>query len=50
MTVRELEGLLVRAGVATADLGGNASTSDFTDSVIARVRAAMSALPPAAPA
>jgi isocitrate dehydrogenase (NAD+) len=41
---------VLRAGVATADLGGNASTSDFTDSVIARVRAAMSALPPAAPA
>jgi isocitrate dehydrogenase (NAD+) len=29
---------VLRAGIATSDLGGNASTSDFTDSVIARVR------------
>jgi isocitrate dehydrogenase (NAD+) len=29
---------VLRAGVATADLGGNASTSEFTDTVIARVR------------
>jgi isocitrate dehydrogenase (NAD+) len=30
---------VLRAGVATSDLGGNASTSEFTDSVIARTRA-----------
>jgi isocitrate dehydrogenase (NAD+) len=29
---------VLRAGIATADLGGNASTSEFTDTVIARVR------------
>ena len=28
----------LRAGVATSDLGGQASTTGFTDSVIARVR------------
>jgi isocitrate/isopropylmalate dehydrogenase len=34
---------VLRAGVATADLGGDASTSAFTDSVIARVSGAVSA-------
>jgi isocitrate/isopropylmalate dehydrogenase len=29
----------VRAGVATSDLGGHASTSEFTDDVIARIQA-----------
>jgi isocitrate dehydrogenase (NAD+) len=32
---------VLRAGIATADLGGHASTSDFTDAVIARVRLAI---------
>jgi isocitrate/isopropylmalate dehydrogenase len=32
---------VLRAGIATADLGGHASTSDFTDAVIARVRTAI---------
>jgi len=29
----------VRAGVATSDLGGDASTTEFTDAVIDKVRA-----------
>jgi len=29
----------VHAGVATSDLGGHASTSEFTDAVITKVRA-----------
>ena len=29
----------VRAGIATADLGGHATTSDFTDAVIDKVKA-----------
>jgi isocitrate/isopropylmalate dehydrogenase len=29
----------VRAGVATSDLGGHASTSDFVDAVIDKIRA-----------
>jgi isocitrate dehydrogenase (NAD+) len=33
----------LRAGVSTSDLGGQASTTEFTDSVIARVRAATAA-------
>ena len=36
----------LRAGVSTSDLGGQASTTEFTDSVIARVRAASAAAPP----
>jgi isocitrate dehydrogenase (NAD+) len=40
----------LRAGIATADLGGNASTSDFTDSVVARVRAAIEPSSHGAPA
>jgi isocitrate dehydrogenase (NAD+) len=35
----------LRAGISTADLGGQASTTGFTDSVIARVRAAIAAAP-----
>jgi len=35
----------LRAGIATSDLGGQASTTGFTDSVIARVRLAISAAP-----
>ena len=34
---------VLRAGVATSDLGGNASTSEFTDAVIARTRAVIAA-------
>jgi isocitrate dehydrogenase (NAD+) len=34
---------VLRAGIATNDLGGDASTSTFTDSVIERVRAAVAA-------
>jgi isocitrate dehydrogenase (NAD+) len=34
---------VLRAGVATSDLGGNASTSEFTDAVIARTRALIAA-------
>ena len=30
---------VLRAGVATADLGGDASTSAFTDAVVERIRA-----------
>jgi isocitrate dehydrogenase (NAD+) len=40
----------LRSGVATADLGGDASTSAFTDSVIARVRKAEKAGPRRDPA
>jgi isocitrate dehydrogenase (NAD+) len=36
--IREAALEAVSAGVRTADLGGHASTSDFTDDVIARVR------------
>jgi isocitrate dehydrogenase (NAD+) len=42
-TIREALFEVLRAGIATSDLGGNASTSEFTDSVIARTRAAISA-------
>ena len=35
----------LRAGIATSDLGGQASTTGFTDSVIARVRSAIAAAP-----
>ncbi len=35
----------VRAGTSTSDLGGQASTSAFTDSVIQRVRAGVAAAP-----
>ena len=41
---------VLRSGVATADLGGHASTSAFTDAVIARVRGAESAGSRRAPA
>jgi isocitrate/isopropylmalate dehydrogenase len=34
---------VLRAGVATSDLGGNVSTSEFTDAVIARTRAVIAA-------
>ena len=36
----------VAAGVRTPDLGGHAGTTDFTDAVIARVRARLSAPEP----
>ena len=39
----------LRAGISTSDLGGQASTSDFTDSVIQRVRAGLAAAAPASP-
>jgi isocitrate/isopropylmalate dehydrogenase len=32
----------VRHGVATADLGGNAGTTEFTDAVIERLRTSLS--------
>ena len=34
---------VLRAGISTSDLGGNASTSEFTDAVIARTRAVIAA-------
>jgi isocitrate dehydrogenase (NAD+) len=34
---------VLRAGIATSDLGGNASTSEFTDSIIAHVRSTIAA-------
>src|SRR6202049_2563975 len=48
--VRDAVFAALRAGIATADLGGNASTSDFTDSVVARVRAAIEPSSHGAPA
>jgi isocitrate dehydrogenase (NAD+) len=36
----------LRAGISTSDLGGQASTTGFTDSVIERVRAAIATAPP----
>ncbi len=41
--VRDAVFEVLRAGIATNDLGGSASTSTFTDSVIERVRAAVAA-------
>jgi isocitrate/isopropylmalate dehydrogenase len=35
----------LRAGISTSDLGGQASTTGFTDSVIERVRAALESAP-----
>jgi isocitrate/isopropylmalate dehydrogenase len=37
----------LRAGISTADLGGQASTTGFTDAVIERAKAAIAAAPPA---
>jgi isocitrate/isopropylmalate dehydrogenase len=37
----------LRAGISTADLGGQVSTTGFTDAVIERVKAAIAAAPPA---
>jgi isocitrate dehydrogenase (NAD+) len=37
--IREASLEAVSAGTRTADLGGHASTSEFTDEVISRVRA-----------
>jgi isocitrate dehydrogenase (NAD+) len=36
--IREASLEAVSAGVRTADLGGHASTSEFTDEVVSRVR------------
>ena len=44
--IREALFEALRAGVSTSDLGGQASTTDFTDAVIERVRAAIATASP----